>query len=46
MEGSNSKSDFEDKKTTFFSTQSVAPFDMNDPDKIYFSDELQEILTY
>ena len=34
MEGSNSKADFEDKMTTFFSTESVAPCDMNDPDKI------------
>ena len=43
MEGSNSKADFEDKKTTFFSTELVAPCDMNDPDKNYFNDKLQEI---
>ena len=27
----------------FFSTKSVAPCDMNDPDKDYFNDKLQEI---
>ena len=43
MEGSNSKADFEDKKTTFFSNESVASCDMNDPDKNYFNDKLQEI---
>ena len=43
MEGSDSKADFEDKKTTFFSTESVAPCDMNDPDKNYFNDKFQEI---
>ena len=43
MEGSNSKPDFEDKKTTFFSTESVAPYDMNDPGKNYFNDKLQDI---
>ena len=43
IEGSNSKADFEDKKNTFFSTESVAPCDMNDPDNNYFNDKLQEI---
>ena len=43
MEGSNSKADFEDKRTTFFSTESVAPCDMNDLDKNYFNDKLEEI---
>ena len=42
MEGSNSKGNFEDKKTTFFSTESVTPCNMNDPDKNYFNDKLQE----
>ena len=40
MEGSNSKGNFEDKKTTFFSTESVTPCNMNDPDKNYFNDKL------
>ena len=43
MEGSNSKADFEDKRKTFFSTESVEPCDMNDLDKNYFNDKLQEI---
>ena len=43
VEGSNSKADFEDKKITFFLTESVAPCDMNDPDNNYFNDKLQEI---
>ena len=43
MKGSNSKADFEDKRTTFFSTESVEPCDMNDLDKNYFNDKLQEI---
>ena len=43
MEGSNSKADFEEKISLFFSTDSVAPCDMNDPDKNYFNDKLQEI---
>ena len=43
MEGTNSSTDFKDKKTTFFSTESVASGDMNDPDKNYFNDKLQEI---
>ena len=43
MEGSNTKADFEHKKTTFFSTELAAPCDMNDPDKNYFNDKLQEI---
>ena len=37
MEGSKSETDFEDKKTTFFSFGSVAPSDMNNPDKNYFN---------
>ena len=36
MEGSNSKADFEDKRTTFFSTESIASCDMNDLDKKLF----------
>ena len=43
MEGTNSKTDFEDQKTTFFSTESVSSGDMNDPDKNFFNDKLQEI---
>ena len=43
MEGSNSKADFEDKKTTFFSSDSVSPCDMNDLDKNHCNDKLQEI---
>ena len=43
MDGLNSKVDFEDKKTTFLSTKLVASCDMNDPDKNYFNDKLQEI---
>ena len=42
MEGSNSKANFEDKKTTFCSTESVTSCNMNDPDKNYFNDKLQE----
>ena len=33
MEGSNSKANFEGKKTTSFSTESVTPCNMSDPDK-------------
>ena len=43
MKCSNSKADFENKKTTFSSTESVASYDMNNPDKNYFNDKLQEI---
>ena len=43
MEGSNNQTDFQDKETTFFSFESVAPCDMNNPDKNYFSDKLREI---
>ena len=42
MEGSNSKANFEGKKTTSFSTESVTPCNMSDPDKNYFNDKLQE----
>ena len=41
MEGSNTKPDFKDKKTTFLSTESVVPCGMNDPDKNYFNNSLQ-----
>ena len=43
LEGTRSKADFEDKKAAFFSPESVASCDMNDPDKSYFSDKLQKI---
>ena len=43
MEDSKGQVGFEDKKTTFFWTELVAPCDMNDPDKSYFNDKLQEI---
>ena len=43
MECSNCKADFENKKTTFFSTESAAPCGMHDPEKNYFSAKLQEI---
>ena len=43
MEGSNNKADIKDKKTTFFSTGSVAPCDINYPDKNCFNGKLQEI---
>ena len=43
MKGSNSKADFEYKKTTFFSNELVAPCDMNDPDKNYFNNKRQGI---
>ena len=39
MEGTNSKADFQDQ---FFSPESVASFDMNDPEKNYFNDKLQD----
>ena len=42
MESSNCKADLENKKITFFSTESAAPSDMHDPDKNYFSAKLQE----
>ena len=32
MEGWNSKADFEDEETTFFSTELVLPYGINDPD--------------
>ena len=43
IEGSNTKADSEDKKTTFSSTESVVLCDMNKSDKNYFNDKLQEI---
>ena len=43
MKGTSSKTNSEDKKTTSFSNQSVASSDINDPDKYYFNDKLQEI---
>ena len=43
IEGSNSKADFEDTKTTFSSTESVVLCDMNKSDKNYFNDKRQEI---
>ena len=35
MEGSNSKADFEDKKTKIFSTESNTPCDIRNPDRNY-----------
>ena len=43
IEGSNSKADSEDKKTTFSSTESIVLCDMHKSDKNYFNDKLQEI---
>ena len=43
MEISNTKADFEDKNTTFLSTELVAPSDINDSEKNYFNDNLQEV---
>ena len=43
MEDQNSKIDFEDKKTTLFSTELAVPCDMNVRDKNYFNDKLLEI---
>ena len=43
MEGSNNKADIKDKKTSFFSTGSVAPCNKNYPDKNCFNGKLQEI---
>ena len=40
IEGSNSKADFEDTKTTFSSTESVVLCDMNKSDKNYFNYKL------
>ena len=43
MKGSNSKVILKTKIPLFFSTEWVAPCDMNDPDKNYLNDKLQEI---
>ena len=43
IEGSNSKANSEDKKTTFSSTESIVLCDMHKSDKNYFNDKLQEI---
>ena len=43
MEGSNRKTDFAYKKTSFSTTELVVPCDINDPEKNYFNDQLQEI---
>ena len=43
MEGSNRKTDFTYKKTSFSTTELVVPCDINDPEKNYFNDQLQEI---
>ena len=43
MKGTSSKTNSEDKKTTSFSNQSVASSGINDPDKYYSNDKLQEI---
>ena len=40
MEGSNTKADFKDKKTTFLSTELVVPCGINDPDKNCFNNSL------
>ena len=43
MQCSNSKADFKNKKTTFFSTELVELCDRNYFDKNHFNDKLQEI---
>ena len=43
MEGSNRNANFSDKKTNLWSSEFILLCDMNDPDKNWFSYQVQEI---